>query len=82
MEEQDSASQFRRRARLLNHLEEMVAAGRVTKDEVERLAAATDPGDFENLVRQIRRGHIDDQAASRRSPASRPSQRPMPHTPE
>lgn len=54
----DNHQGSRRRAQLLDNLDKMVAAGRVTKVEAERLRAAAKPGDFDDAARDIRRRHV------------------------
>jgi hypothetical protein len=46
-----------RRDRLLLRLDQMVASGRLTEDEAQRLRAAAGPSEFNNAVRDIRLRH-------------------------
>lgn len=47
----------RKRAQLVKGLDRMVASGRVTESEAERLRSTDDPGEFETAVRDIRVRH-------------------------
>jgi len=47
----------RKRAQLVKGLDRMVASGRVTESEAERLRATDDPGAFETAVQDIRVRH-------------------------
>jgi hypothetical protein len=56
-EDLDHETGPRKRAQLVKGLDRMVASGRVTESEAERLRATDDPGEFETAVRDIRVRH-------------------------
>ena len=43
---------------LIERLDEMVEAGRLTEEQAERLRTAHQPGEFDDVVREIRLEHI------------------------
>ncbi|MDQ3343655.1 MAG: hypothetical protein M3524_08790 [Actinomycetota bacterium] len=54
----DSHKGPRRQDQLLDNLARMVQAGRFTMEEAERLRAAANSSDFDDVVGDIRRRHI------------------------
>lgn len=50
-------SAAKKRERILTKLDHMLAAGRVTETEASRLRAASDPGEFDNVIRDISLRH-------------------------
>lgn len=46
------------RGRLLGRLDAMVKSGRVTETEAARLRTATEPGEFESAILEIRARHV------------------------
>jgi hypothetical protein len=69
-ERSDEHAQPRNRARLLERLDKMVEAGRLTEDEAARLRGAAESSEFSDAVGEIRRRHatarLDDAVADGR----------------
>lgn|SRR5487761_1436528 len=53
----EGQKEARRRSRLVQSLDRMVASGQVTGEEAARLRASGDPGEFDAVVREIRARH-------------------------
>ncbi|MBA2756252.1 MAG: hypothetical protein H0U37_02265 [Chloroflexi bacterium] len=56
-ESRENQLAWKSRDRLVGRLDQMVDSGRLTDDEAERLRAAGEPGEFDDVLRDIRVRH-------------------------